>query len=331
MKTSRHAFRWTSLFLLGLPVFAFAHGLGPHTSEDRAYLGLILGPIRDTEARPNGEKPGVPILRILPETAAAAAGFRRGDEVILLNDVFVTSEEKLREELLNESIGSTQRFVLRRDGKQVKVNVTMGGEHETLVTYRKVLARELYGKSLPEPPNAVWWNHLDKSWMKREEPIMPTLEGKVTLFFYFDESEYDVLQKLRNFESLQRHYAEFPQAVPATIVGVFYSERLTREESLAAAEEALAKVDVSYPIAVASYPKDGSVDFNAHQLMNHHGLAILDKKARVFFLHIVGRPSSELAHVFHRAFVFNPPEDGDYNVLKRGAIDPSGTSPAKGN
>jgi len=83
-----------------------------------AFLGI--------SADAGGEADGLRVASVLSETAAARAGFERGDVIVRLGDVVINSFDDLKRLLASKRPGETVGILYLRDGEDRLVSVTLG-------------------------------------------------------------------------------------------------------------------------------------------------------------------------------------------------------------
>jgi serine protease Do len=82
----------------------------------RGWLGISLG----------GGDAGVGILEVIPESAAAKAGLRAGDEIQTVDGQPMKSMDHIIETIGNHSPGEKLAIVLQREGQQLTKEVELG-------------------------------------------------------------------------------------------------------------------------------------------------------------------------------------------------------------
>ncbi len=96
-------------------------------SVDRAYLGVMLGPLTSELAAALGvEQSGVLVNDVMPDTPAAKAGIENGDVITHLNGKPVNDVSKLRFSVGASRPGDVGEFTVLRDGKEKIINAELG-------------------------------------------------------------------------------------------------------------------------------------------------------------------------------------------------------------
>jgi S1-C subfamily serine protease len=100
----------------------------PRTANtQRAYLGIVLGEAKEGQ--------GVRIDQVAPESPAAVAGFKTGDQIFQIEGVDFTNAAKLAEILLEKKPGDDFEVTVRRAGADVVLRRRpgTGTNHDPLV------------------------------------------------------------------------------------------------------------------------------------------------------------------------------------------------------
>lgn len=96
-------------------------------SVDRAYLGVMLGPLTSELAVALGvEQSGVLVNDVMADTPAAKAGIENGDVITHFNGKAVNDVSKLRFSVGASRPGDTGEFTVLRDGKEKIINAELG-------------------------------------------------------------------------------------------------------------------------------------------------------------------------------------------------------------
>lgn len=93
----------------------------------RGYLGVQIQPVDETLAAGLGldEDVGEIVASVEPDGPAAAAGIRRGDVIVSVNDQQVTKDNNLSSIVAASGIGNSVPIELIRDGKRVRVEAQL--------------------------------------------------------------------------------------------------------------------------------------------------------------------------------------------------------------
>ncbi|HEX5272290.1 MAG TPA: PDZ domain-containing protein [Gemmataceae bacterium] len=86
----------------------------------RVYLGLDLGDAKEGE--------GVRVDVVAPDSPAATAGFKVGDRIAKVDGAEFKAASRLADVLAEKRPGDVLAFAVRRDGKEVVLKATLGGE-----------------------------------------------------------------------------------------------------------------------------------------------------------------------------------------------------------
>jgi S1-C subfamily serine protease len=95
---------------------------GRVTDSGRAALRVGVTTVADADGQPAG----VGIVSVAPGGPAAAAGIRAGDVVVRVAGQDTPSAGDLATVLAGQRVGSTAEVVVRRDGGETTVRVTLG-------------------------------------------------------------------------------------------------------------------------------------------------------------------------------------------------------------
>lgn len=97
------------------------------------YLGVQIATLTPEIARRNNEDPnagimlpeveGVLVVRVVPETPAAASGLRRGDIILAIDNQPVTSAEILQTKVENSKVGQILRLKVQRGERTAQFRV----------------------------------------------------------------------------------------------------------------------------------------------------------------------------------------------------------------
>ena len=97
------------------------------------FIGVEMRTLTPALARKNNQDPnallelpvtnGVLVLNVLPDMPAAEAGIRRGDVIVSANGKRITSAEAFQQAVENTPIGRTLKLNVKRNGRDLTVNV----------------------------------------------------------------------------------------------------------------------------------------------------------------------------------------------------------------
>ena len=123
-------------------------------SVQRGYLGISMAPEELEDARKkelgiNDDVNGVWIMEVDPQGAAAEAGIKKGDAILKVNDVSVTTGSQLSEQIARQKPGDKVRLVLLRDGKEKNIEVVLKNKLGTFAS-QKSAAMESLGADFSE-------------------------------------------------------------------------------------------------------------------------------------------------------------------------------------
>ena len=100
------------------------------------YIGIQMATITPAIAEENNNDPnssffvpevnGVLVLRVLPNTAAAKAGLRRGDVILQMNGQTITSAEQLQQLVEDSQRGETLQVKVQRGNKTMAIGLRPG-------------------------------------------------------------------------------------------------------------------------------------------------------------------------------------------------------------
>jgi hypothetical protein len=89
-------------------------------STQRVGLGVLTGEPKDGD--------GLAITRVLPDSAAAAAGLKVGDVLIKVDGAPLTAGARLTDALTEKRVGDTVTLTLLRDGEQLELKAKLAAE-----------------------------------------------------------------------------------------------------------------------------------------------------------------------------------------------------------
>jgi serine protease Do len=94
----------------------------------RGQLGVTVQPVTSDIARSLGlkEVTGALVSSVSPDSAAEAAGVKRGDVILALNGQAITDGNSLRNEIASTKPGSNVTLTVRREGAEKKLDVKLG-------------------------------------------------------------------------------------------------------------------------------------------------------------------------------------------------------------
>lgn len=100
------------------------------------YLGVQMGDLTPELARQNNSDPnspidvpevnGVLVVRVVPNSPAAAAGLRRGDVIVQIDKQTVTTAEQLQSIVENSRVGQTLQVKVQRGNQTQQIGVKTG-------------------------------------------------------------------------------------------------------------------------------------------------------------------------------------------------------------
>jgi serine protease Do len=114
--------------LLGATLGVRAQTAQPATTPPQAirpYLGILAVP-----APPGAAQAGVFVREVTPDSPAAKAGLKAGDEITKVGDKSVNSFTDLVTTLNQHKPGEKLTFHVRREGKEQSLNVTLGEQRQ---------------------------------------------------------------------------------------------------------------------------------------------------------------------------------------------------------
>jgi hypothetical protein len=269
------------------------------TVKDRAFLGLYTEKIGA-----ENESKGIRVTRVMPFSAAKEMGFLVGDEIIACSDVLVNSPAQFANELRRVRTNARLKFLVRRDGKNIKIDGKIGSYVDTMVAYEKDTRGRLAGKPFPAPPQTLWLNRTTKKWQKDPDPF-GKLKGTVAVVFAFDQCKFCVDQKLIKFAAMSNQYDQI-DGTPISFMGIYYRQGNSNEESFEIVEDLLAQIPAQFPVGVAFYPPGARPDLDEQVLLHQHGTAILNKEGLVEYLQIFGPLDVKFANAYQEALAAKP-------------------------
>jgi hypothetical protein len=227
--------------------------------------------------------------------------FKVGDEVVAINDVLTTDQEVFVNEVRKERIGTTLRFLVRRDGQTLKVNGKIGSYNKTMVALQDAARKERIGKPLPPPPAALWWNAATAVW--EEKPgALADLKDKLAVVISFDNCGFCKEEKVKKVAAMKSALQQTAAGAPLAFTGFFFNEARTRDECLKDARELLQAVPVNFPVAVTYFPSPPAPEAKREQvLLTQHGVAILEPKGTVVYLQTYGTLGPDFLAAFQNA------------------------------
>jgi serine protease Do len=107
--------------------------LREHGRVDRGWLGVAME-TRDIAKRPPGARrdPGVRVTEVTPNSPAARAGVRAGDVILRFNDREILGPRHLAWSVAETRAGASATLVVRRDGREQTLNVTIAPQPANL-------------------------------------------------------------------------------------------------------------------------------------------------------------------------------------------------------
>jgi serine protease Do len=97
--------------------------LNPFTNPDMPVLGISMG-------RQRGGGRGVPVVKIVPRSPAAAAGVRIGDAIVALDNQEIRNSSQLLQALAKRNVGETVRLHVARDRGESNIDVVLSRREE---------------------------------------------------------------------------------------------------------------------------------------------------------------------------------------------------------
>lgn len=115
----------------------YAQTLESGNTVERPFVGISMLDITDQYylwqngiTVPDNVEAGVAILEVVEGSGASAAGLKKGDVIISLNNVKITSLANFRYELYKNKIGDKIQIEYLRDGKVNKAEITLGRNND---------------------------------------------------------------------------------------------------------------------------------------------------------------------------------------------------------
>lgn len=285
---------------------------GPHAQErsappDFAFLGITTEPVEKGDPQS-----GLRVTYTFPGGSAESIGLRPGDEIIAFNDTIIEDLGTFIELLRREKVGATVRFLLRRDGEQVKAKGKIGSYRETMGHLQEKLRERLYGKPLPELPPVEWWD-ADAGEFSAEFDLRAHLSGKVGILFGFDDrlltreqlQRASTMRNWRKFSTMAKTLQKSSPDSPVAYVGLYRNDRQANQGEGVMREHARELLKASpppFPTGVALFPE--SVDDRVREdtfFIRNQGVVILDPEGNVAYLQVLDLPQQEFLRAFQRA------------------------------
>jgi S1-C subfamily serine protease len=91
----------------------------------------------------NDDVNAVWIMEVDPQGAAAEAGIKKGDAILKVNDVSVTTGSQLSEQIARQKPGDKVRLVLLRDGKEKNIEVVLKNKLGTFASQKSATMESL--------------------------------------------------------------------------------------------------------------------------------------------------------------------------------------------
>lgn len=115
-----------------------------HGKVERAYLGIYYKEIDAQFAKDEGlpDVKGVYVDNVVEGGAAAAAGIKKGDVVLKINDMPVDSKSELLEFIAQHNPGDKINVKIEREGKAIDIPVTLLSESGNLASVKNII---IYG------------------------------------------------------------------------------------------------------------------------------------------------------------------------------------------
>lgn len=110
-------------------------------SVTRGYLGLAPKALTFDEQQRYGSKDGVLVASVEDGTPAAKAGLQVEDVIVRFNDQPVTGEGAFRDMVARTEPGTTVPVVVKRDGKETTLQVTIGAPKESVAEAKPASAQ----------------------------------------------------------------------------------------------------------------------------------------------------------------------------------------------
>jgi serine protease Do len=123
------------------------------------YLGVGVTEVREADAKRLGVPPrrGALVQRVEPDTPASKAGFLKDDVIVAFNDVPVEDEDQLIREVGATPVGATATITVVRNGKPVRLSVTIARRALGLAATRPALPT---APTRPAVPSRAAWRGL---------------------------------------------------------------------------------------------------------------------------------------------------------------------------
>ncbi len=253
--------------------------------RDRGFLGVSVETI--------GKQEGIQVAYVFPGSAAELMGLKKGDQIVLLNDVRMRSSEQFSRELRDENVNATLRMLIRRDGERKRVRGKIGSYRKTMAAYESKLRDRFVGKPFTAPPHVDWWNPEKKSWEKRPWP-QEELTDALTVVFSFDSCAHCEKARFGKVSTMAQFLGQNTKDKKLRFVGIYFSTRDDRDASLVAAKSMFEKMNPAFAVGVASFPEAEATAQNRDDfaILYHHGVAVIASN-QVKYLQVVGPPEEE--------------------------------------
>lgn len=95
-------------------------------AQDGDETVVVHRPVLGVQMEASTKKTGTLVARVLPDSAAAAAGIREGDEITAVDGHNIVTPEDVTRYVLRRKPGDQATVVIRRDGKEKKLKATLG-------------------------------------------------------------------------------------------------------------------------------------------------------------------------------------------------------------
>jgi hypothetical protein len=279
-------------------------------APDRAFLGAYTDLID-----PEKENSGLVVTYTYPHSTAREIELLVGDKIIALNNVLIKNRKSFVEELRNNNVGGTIRFLVRRGTKKVTLKGKISGYRKTMGKIQADLRKKAYGKPFAKQPPMRFWDPKTKNFAESKDPLAH-LKGKIGLVVWYDDCEYCQKKRYDFLAGLHLRTTASSGGFPLAFAGVYYSDQ-HREKSAAAnldgAASLYTKRRPAFPAAVVHYAKEKPEPKTRHESLYifNHGVAILDPDGKVAYLQVFGAPEERdiqtvMAKIFVKHFQQKP-------------------------